>query len=161
MKHLLLTLMFALCCGCLIVKADDRVNVLQREFGGPYLELSPESQEMARKYVEMWSQAFGGSDASQSLDEVYKAKLYPIVEPLRKGTPSERKVYSAAEAIYRMFEYVRSNGKSGKWDDPLFNEWLGNAKTDDPAKLSQAVAAILDDFLKIASPSQPNAVKGE
>ncbi|WP_038161494.1 hypothetical protein [Verrucomicrobium sp. BvORR106] len=161
MKITLLIIALALCCSCPTALADDRVNVLQKEFGGPYLELSPQSQEMARKYVEMWSQAFGGSDASQSLDEVYKAKLRPIVEPLRKGTPSERKVYSAAEAIYRMFEYVRSSGKSGKWDDPLFNEWLGNAKTDDPAKLSQAVAAILDDFLKIASPSQPNAIKGE
>lgn len=161
MKHLLLTLIFALCCGCVAVKAGDRANVLQKEFGGPYPELSPESQGLARRYVETWSQILGELDSSLSLEEAYKLKLHPIIEVLRKGTPAERRVYSAAEAVYQVFDYVRSNGDSGKWDDPKLNEWLGNAKTDDPAKLSQALAAILNDFLKIASPSQPNSVKGE
>lgn len=138
---------------------DTQIDELQKQFGGPYTDIPTASQTHVINYVEAWIAGFSSLESTTpisaaSFEETYKSKLHPLIEPLREGTASEKKVYAAAEEIFRALNYIKSN--KGDWNDEKLNRLLAiDAKTtDNPAKIAEGISGLFSAFIHLAAPAK-------
>ncbi len=137
-------------------------NTIQEIYGGPFNDLAPASQERARKFVgDLISKFQELGSGSQAAAGFFEAQFLPVVKQLETGTKSERKVFTAARDICRAFDYVvKINRTNAAWDDLHLNKILGKAaNSNDPVVMSVAIEKLFMDFLKVASPSNPELPK--
>lgn len=137
-------------------------NAIQKIYGGPFNDLYADSQERSRKFVEKLIAAFHSLEgAPPGVGDHFEKSFLPVMKPLESGTASEQKVFSAARDICRAFEYAaKNNHVNAAWDDLHLNKILGKAaQSNNPAAAAQAIEKLLQDFLKFASPSNPELPK--